>query len=174
MKPILKKKYIKLFLVLLFTACFATLQAAPTLTLSKVDGICVSDCQITATATGVTGTATYSILNYYGPGQHTTPETNNVFDGLAPGSYTIGVYDATTAGTPVTATISVATSYVLLSVGNPYSGYSNDACTSGFTGTFQVPITTGGRAPFRIKITNLDAPYNSVEETTNRDRKSVV
>ena len=172
MKQIQKRNYIKLFLVLLFMPVAFTLQAAITVTAVPTHGTCVSDCKITINATGTTGDVTYVLINYPEAGKQTSPQSSNVFDGLPPGFYTVGVYDATTSGVPVTATTTLTTTYVGILASPPTSGYgtASELCdVQSYNGTYRLSFT-GGKAPFRMKIINNSAPNNTVEVmTTKRD-----
>jgi hypothetical protein len=115
---------VRLFFVLPFLyAAFAT-QAQINLSLTPVDGECASDCQIIASATGTTGSVTYSLIHYPVVGQNSPTQTSGLFTGLQQGTYTVGVYDATTAGTPVMKSVSVKTNYVPL-LANPLVFHTN-------------------------------------------------
>jgi hypothetical protein len=62
------------------------------------------------------------------------------------------VYDATTAGTPVTKTVTLTTSYVPLLANTPIVSFDpNNYCAN--NGVLNISFT-GGKSPFRIKITN--------------------
>ena len=143
--------------VIFFLGCFLSCSlAAWTLPIISsvvpTNGTCVSDCKITVNVTNTSGTVTYSLINYPTVGQNTAPQTSNIFIDLAPGTYTVGVYDATTAGTPVTAQTTVTTNYVSLSMTAPVAGSdATNYCSD--NGTLNITFS-GGKAPFRVKVTN--------------------
>ncbi|MDR2057997.1 MAG: hypothetical protein LBP83_06915 [Dysgonamonadaceae bacterium] len=161
--PAISNNRLRPAFILLFLFCTYTMQATPTLTLTATNGTCVSDCKITANVTNAVAPVTYSLINYPTAGQNTAPQESNVFSDLLPGTYTVGVYDATTAGIPITKTITVTTSYVPISANAPTTGYTSGVnCAP--NGTMNITFT-GGKSPFRVKITNQNAPYNFQEKT---------
>jgi hypothetical protein len=159
---------IRLFSIFLFLYAAFAVKAQIVLTLTPTNGACVSDCKITASATGTTGSVTYSMINYPSAGQNTTPQSSGVFEGLLPGTYTVGVYDATTAGVAVTKNVTVITNYVPLLANTPVvSSNLNNYCSN--NGTLNLSFT-GGKTPFRIKIT--DTLTNISQEVTGITNRS--
>ena len=139
-----REHFIRFIFALLLLCYSFTVRALPTITVVGTNGTCVSDCKITVNTANVTGTASYSLINYPAVGQNTPPQASNIFDGLEPGSYTVGVYDATTAGTPVMAKVTVTTSYVDMLSNTPVPGNvaSTEICgTPGPNGTLRISFT---------------------------------
>ena len=153
MKTLFKNFYVKFPTLLILSMSYVVaLHARPTVSVTPVHGTCVSDCQLTVNVSDTIGPVTYVLKNYPTVGLETPPQTSNIFSGLLPGTYTVGVYDATTAGVSENATTSVTTSYVSLSANLPVVGYSSsEYCND--NGTMSLTFS-GGKSPFRVRITN--------------------
>ena len=166
MKTIKKKNYIRLLFACLFVFVAVNMQAQINVQLQAGGGSCLSDCSITVTATGTTGSVTYSLMNYPAAGQNTPPQSSNVFSALPPGTYMVGVYDDTTGGQAVTASVTLTSSYTRIAMNAPVSSYTPSLC-GGYTGTLRLSFA-GGKAPYRMKIINRSAPGNTVEVWTSK------
>jgi gliding motility-associated-like protein len=159
---------VKLSLSIIFLVSTFAAKGGIDLKLTPVNGTCVSDCAINASATGTTGTVAYSLINYPTMGQNTLPQASGKFTGLPPGTYTVGIYDETTAGKPVTKDITVTTNYVPLLGQSPVASYSSSVSYCDHTGTLAISIL-GGKSPFRYKITNTTTGISSeVKNITSR------
>lgn len=157
---------IKLFLGMLLAMGYFTANAMPVITSAiGTNGTCVSDCKITINATNLGTGVKYALINYPSVGL-TRTQDENVFIDLEPGTYTVGVYDNTTTTTgPVTTTVTVTTSYQEMYLNQPgISSVASNYCND--NGTLTISFT-GGKAPFRYKITG---PIT--REVTNNSSRS--
>lgn len=145
------KQKIRLLVCIVFTTCLSiNLSAKPEITsVVPTNGVCLSDCKITVNATTSGNGVKYGLINYPTIGQ-TRTQDGNVFEGLEPGTYTVGVWDHTSVGGPTTAVVTVTSSYQEMYLNSPTTGNNTgDYCNP--NGTLRITFT-GGRAPFRFKI----------------------
>ncbi|GAB5526042.1 MAG: hypothetical protein Roseis2KO_39140 [Roseivirga sp.] len=119
-------------------------QIMPTLVTNNISCNGQTDGSITVTASGGTGTLTYSI-------DGTNFSTNNSFQNLATGSYTISIKDDNDCTVTISETISEPTLLALV-----IDGFSNPACNGDSNGSFSLSGSGGtGTYEYSIDGTNF-------------------
>ena len=156
-----KLRHFALFLLLSISTAG---MALPKITEVRVtDGTCLANGELKILVEGTEGTVRYAII---APQDYATPvQTENTFTGLPAGTYTVGVYDVTTGGTPVTAEATVKTTYPKFLL-NPPSASVDGSQSCQDNGTLYVSYI-GGRAPYNITITNTDTQQEWTQQTNS-------
>lgn len=139
--------------------------AQPVVTLSKVNPACPADGEITVNATNTTGTVLYMLA---APSPiETTPQTSNHFSGLPPGEYTVHVYDNVANETPVSATITLTSTYKTFRV---ISVNSSSSVTASCVDDGYITISAAdGKTPYTYEIESgpVTRPPQSVNNFKN-------
>ncbi|MEA9412536.1 gliding motility-associated C-terminal domain-containing protein [Flavobacterium sp. PL02] len=161
-------KNIKLLILLLvFLPLVGGAQVLDFTTVST-PAFCVNDGSITVTATNAVGRVQYELVDYKVTRSVIgTPQDDPVFLNLAPGTYTVGVYDDNNASTPITKEVIVPDygSGRTLTINNIYSNRLAYCATDTNPGARLTVVPNGGAVPYTITI--LDTNDVIVREETS-------
>jgi|GEM_PF-1574721 len=159
------KHHLKAVVFILFLTGFISGSwAAPVITnIAVTHATCFDNGRIDITATG-NPPLSYIIFDFFGQGVHFGPQNQNYFEGLPPGTYTVGVYETAVPEQLVTETVTVLGSYQQITPRPATSGTSTNICVSGSYITLN---WDNGRAPFTATITNNSSPFNTQTVETN-------
>ncbi|MDA6071055.1 gliding motility-associated C-terminal domain-containing protein [Flavobacterium sp. AC] len=117
---------------------------------------CVNDGSITVTATNTTGRVQYELVNYKATKRSVigVPQDDPVFLNLAPGTYTVGVYDDNNAAIPVTKEVIVPDygSGSTLTISSIYSNQLAYCATDTDPGSRLTVVPNGGSTPYTITV----------------------
>jgi uncharacterized repeat protein (TIGR01451 family)/gliding motility-associated-like protein len=131
---------------------------------------CVNDGSITVTVYNEVGHVQYELVNYSGAKKRSVigvPQDNPVFLNLAPGTYTVGVYDDNNGTTPITKEV-IVPNYGperTLTISNIYSNQLAYCGTDPNPGSLLIVAPSGGTAPYIITV--LDTNDAMVREATS-------
>ncbi|MFH6959302.1 gliding motility-associated C-terminal domain-containing protein [Flavobacterium aquidurense] len=131
---------------------------------------CVNDGSITITAINQTGHVQYELVNYSETRARSVigiPQDSPVFLNLAPGTYTVGVYDDNNATIPVTKEVIVPDygSGKTLTINTIYSNQLAYCGTDTNPGSLLRIVPDGGKAPYIITV--MDTNDVIVKEETS-------
>jgi len=132
---------------------------------------CVNDGSITVTVTNQVGHVQYELINYSEISLRSVigvPQDDPVFLNLAPGTYTVGVYDDNNAATPITKQVIVPDygSGRTLTISTIYSSRLAYCATDTDPGSLLSVVPDGGKAPYTITVMDTNDVVVR-EETSN-------
>ncbi|KFF11430.1 Ig-like domain-containing protein [Flavobacterium hydatis] len=136
---------------------------------------CVNDGSITVTVSNEVGHVQYELVNYSGISIRSVigiPQDNPVFLNLAPGTYTVGVYDDNNGTTPITKQVVVPNNgpEKTLTISNVYSSRFAYCGTDTNPGGLMGVTPSGGAAPYTITV--LDTNDVVVREAVSNGSQS--
>ena len=163
----------KIIKLLFLFSIFLPLKAAAQgldFTTSTTAVFCVNDGSITVRAYNQTGHVQYELVNYSGIRKRSligVPQDDPVFLNLAPGTYTVGVYDDNNATIPVTKEVIVPDygSGRTLTINSIYSSQLAYCGTDTNPASLLRIVPDGGKAPYTITV--LDTNDAVVREETS-------
>ncbi|MFL9483827.1 beta strand repeat-containing protein, partial [Chitinophagaceae bacterium LWZ2-11] len=150
------KLYTRLFAVLLLGFIVTNVSAQLKVTATGTNGTCKSDCSVQTNTTGGVAPMSFELRTNTGTVVKSA-QADSLFANLAPGYYTVAVYDANHGTTPVVSSqVSVTTSYsslALSSVSGSTSSLLPYTCTPN-TNVGSVYVYWGytGKAPYTISV----------------------
>ncbi|RXM42872.1 PKD-like domain-containing protein, partial [Flavobacterium sp. YO12] len=136
---------------------------------------CVNDGSITVTVSNEVGHVQYELVNYSGITVRSVigiPQDNPVFLNLAPGTYTVGVYDDNNGTTPITKQVVVPNNgpEKTLTISNVFSTRLAYCGTDSDPGALMWVIPNGGAAPYTVTV--LDTNDVVVREAVSSGSQS--
>jgi uncharacterized repeat protein (TIGR01451 family)/gliding motility-associated-like protein len=159
-------------LLILFFVFLPLITAAQGLDFTTVTTpvLCVNDGSITVTVSNEVGHVQYELVNYSGTKKRSVigvPQDNPIFLNLAPGTYTVGVYDDNNATTPITKEVIVPNNgpEKTLTISSIYSNQLAYCGTDTNPGSLLRVVPSGGRAPYIITV--LDTNDVMIREATS-------
>ncbi|MCC9074333.1 DUF11 domain-containing protein [Flavobacterium sp. F-65] len=161
-------KNIKIIITLFCFLPLVGLAQTADFTAVSTPAYCFTDGTITVTATNTVGRVQYELVSYRAVRSAIgVPQDDPFFSNLAPGTYTVGIYDDNNTTTPITKEVVVEDRRPsnTLTISNISSAQLAYCTGSPDPGARLYTTINGGSAPYDVAV--LDASDNIVDEITN-------